>query len=189
MFNRKSFNRFIYLAVIPLDAKGTVQNGSMAYYNRTTATLMLQLKMLIHKHSNRKHQPPDAKQSSIMYRVELALVDHAHLASDSEQFNYCKKALVESAAACTDRHLFTPSYQQRDNGSVVLFNKLMFISLVYCVRIDRWIWPLTLITFTVVVTNSRSNVVPIEGRVMILVVTEPGVTNTILVNLKRICRT
>ncbi|KAI9556323.1 hypothetical protein GHT06_018897 [Daphnia sinensis] len=101
-------------SIIPLDINGTVRNGSTAYYNRTTATLMLRLKMLIHKHNSKKKQPPDAKQSQMFYRFDLALTGDAHLPNDSWQSNFCANAIAKFAGACRERHLFTKYYKKND---------------------------------------------------------------------------
>ncbi|XP_045027485.1 uncharacterized protein LOC116918470 isoform X2 [Daphnia magna] len=100
-------------SIIPLDINGTVRNGSTAYYNRTTATLMLRLKMLIHKSYSKQNQTP-AKQSQILYRIELALTGDAQLPNDLRQSNFCANAFAKFVGACTERHLFTSYYKKRN---------------------------------------------------------------------------
>lgn len=111
---------FAYFAAIFLEASGSVQNGSTAHYDATTAKLELQFQMLIHKFTG------EVKSPGIKYRIELVLVNGSKENMNDHQIEECNLAYTKFSGYCKARHVFTPINQQLSDDYMVILN-LSFI--------------------------------------------------------------
>ena len=111
---------FAHFVAIFLEASGSVQNGSTAHYDATTAKLELQFQMLIHKFTG------EVKSPGIKYRIELVLVNGSKENMNDHQIEECNLAYTKFSGYCKARHVFTPINQQLSDDYMVILN-LSFI--------------------------------------------------------------
>jgi hypothetical protein len=111
---------FAHFVAIFLEASGSVQNGSTAHYDATTAKLELQFQMLIHKFTG------EVKSPGIKYRIELVLVNGSKENMNDHQIEECNLAYTKFSGYCKARHIFTPINQQLSDDYMVILN-LSFI--------------------------------------------------------------